>query len=96
MTLEENILHRDSSEKAILGAISVDNSQIDEVSQILKPHMFQSGNHKAIYEAMLTLREDGTDINDSTIFIYYREMKFLNIYWTKIRSRRIQSIIVIC
>lgn len=68
MTLEQNLLHRDNSEKSVLGAISVDNSILDEVSPIVKPHMFGNNQNKWVYEAMLSLRENGTEINDLTIF----------------------------
>lgn len=68
MNLQENLLHRDSSEKSVLGAITEDNSLIDEISQLVKPHMFHNGDNRAVYEAMLRLRDSGTDINSPTIF----------------------------
>lgn len=68
MTLEQDLLHRDTSEKSVLGAISVDNSIIDEISHTLKPHMFSGRQNRWVYEAMLSLRESSVEINASTIF----------------------------
>lgn len=55
------------SEKAILGAILLDNAVMKEAAELLSPEDFYGQAHKRIFAAMLGLFENTLQINTSTL-----------------------------
>src|SRR5437660_3333470 len=51
------------TEKAILGAIILDNSLIAQAVELLKPSDFYVPSHRRIFSAMIALFERGSEIN---------------------------------
>jgi replicative DNA helicase len=51
------------AEKALLGSILIKESALHDVIQKIKPDMFYASKHTQIYEAMLELFSDGTEID---------------------------------
>ena len=51
--------HNDDAEKAVLGAMLIDDSAINVVRQRLRPGDFYASFHKRIYEAILSLFSGG-------------------------------------
>ncbi len=51
------------SERAILGAIILDNGLINQAIELLKPEDFYVSSHRRVFNAMITLFERGSEIN---------------------------------
>src|SRR3954469_24691025 len=51
------------SERAILGAIILDNSLISQAIELLRPEDFYVPSHRRIFLAMIALFEHGSEIN---------------------------------
>ena len=58
--------HDYEAERAILCAILHDNAALDSLT--LEPRDFHDGQHKAIFEAMLVLRESGRGVDTITVY----------------------------
>ena len=54
-------------EEAILGAIMLEKSAFDTVSEILKPECFYVESHKTIYHAMQALQQKNEPIDLLTV-----------------------------
>ena len=61
------IPHDFDCEQAILGAVIYDNSNLDEIANILTPNSFHEESHRHIYRAMLELRDSGRPIDEIII-----------------------------
>lgn len=61
--LERPLPHSPESERAILGAILLDNSLISQAIELLRPDDFYVGSHRKIFLAMIALFERGSEIN---------------------------------
>jgi len=62
-TLERPLPSTPETEKAILGAIILDNSLIAQAVELLKPSDFYVPSHRRIFTAMIALFERGSEIN---------------------------------
>ena len=54
-------------EEAVLGAIMLEKSAFDTVSEILKPECFYVESHKIIYQAMQALQQNNSPIDLLTV-----------------------------
>jgi replicative DNA helicase len=61
--LERPLPHSFESEKAVLGAVILDNALIDQVEADLQPHDFYVRSHFHLYNAMLEMAHEGVEIN---------------------------------
>jgi replicative DNA helicase len=61
--LERPLPHSAESERAILGAIVLDNGLVNQAIELLKPEDFYVQSHRRIFEAMIALSERGAEIN---------------------------------
>src|SRR2546427_8554345 len=61
--LERPLPSTPETEKAILGAIILDNSLIAQAVELLKPSDFYVPSHRRIFTAMIALFERGSEIN---------------------------------
>lgn len=66
------------AEAAVLSAITVDNSTIDKVIDILKPEYFWSDANRLIYQAVLALLAEGKPFDIVTITTYLRSEESLS------------------
>ena len=62
-TLPQNI----EAERAILGAILLDNSALNVIAEKIQPDYFFHTHHRTIYLAMLEMCEDGFPIDLVTL-----------------------------
>ena len=51
------------TERAILGAVILDNALISQAIELVKPEDFYVPSHRRVFLAMIALFERGTDIN---------------------------------
>src|SRR4051812_49958043 len=61
--LERPLPSSPDTERAILGAIVLDNTLIAQAVELLKPHDFYVPSHRRIFVAMTALFERGSEIN---------------------------------
>jgi replicative DNA helicase len=61
--LERPLPHSAESERAILGAIILDNGLVNQAIELLKPEDFYIQAHRRVFEAMISLSERGAEIN---------------------------------
>ena len=62
-TFERSLPHSAEAERAILGAILLDNALISQAIELLKAEDFYVPSHRRIFVAMLALLERGEEIN---------------------------------
>ncbi|MGI9558105.1 MAG: replicative DNA helicase [Thermodesulfobacteriota bacterium] len=67
MITDSGVLASEDSEIAVLGAVILDNSCINEVLSILKPDDFYSKGNKTIFETMVALDKDNKPIDVLTV-----------------------------
>ena len=61
--LERPLPSSPDTERAILGAIILDNSLVAQAVELLKPHDFYVPSHRRIFVGMVALFERGAEIN---------------------------------
>src|ERR687895_386796 len=61
--LERPLPHCAEAERAILGAIVLDNSLVNQAIELLRPDDFYVRAHQFVYRAMIALSERGSEIN---------------------------------
>ncbi|HEX8180354.1 MAG TPA: replicative DNA helicase [Pyrinomonadaceae bacterium] len=61
--LERPLPHSADAERAILGAIILDNNLINQAIELLRPDDFYVRAHQLVIRAMITLSERGSEIN---------------------------------
>jgi len=62
-TFERSLPHSAEAERAILGAILLDNGLVSQAIELLKPEDFYVPSHRRIFVAMIALFERGSEIN---------------------------------
>lgn len=62
-SLERSLPNSSEAERAILGAVLLDNGMISQAAEELKPEDFYTPSHRRIFIAMLTLFQRGSEIN---------------------------------
>src|ERR1700730_740947 len=62
-SLERSLPHSAEDERAILGAIVIDNGLISQAIELLRPEDFYVPSHRRIFTAMIALFERGAEIN---------------------------------
>src|SRR5436190_2433698 len=62
-SFERSLPHSAESERAILGAVILDNSLVSQAIELLKPEDFYVPSHRRIFVAMIGLFERGAEIN---------------------------------
>jgi replicative DNA helicase len=62
-TWERQLPHSAEAERAVLGAIIIDNSLINEAIELLRVEDFYVRAHQLVFRAMLVLSESGQEIN---------------------------------
>ncbi len=60
---ERPLPHSAESERAILGAIILDNGLVNQAIELLKPEDFYLRAHTLIFRSMISLSERGGEIN---------------------------------
>src|SRR5437879_6514426 len=65
--LERPLPNSPEAERAILGAILLDNGLISQGIELLKPEDFYVPAHRRIFQAMISLFERGSEINQILI-----------------------------
>lgn len=68
----------DDVERAVLGSILLDPSQLSAVADLVGPDDFYRENHAEVYRALLALRAAGTPIDNVTLAGELEERKTLN------------------
>ncbi len=61
--LERPLPHSAEAERAILGAIILDNSLVNQAIELLRPDDFYVRAHQFVFRAMIALSERGSEIN---------------------------------
>ena len=61
--LERPLPHSADAERAILGAILLDNSLVNQAIELLRPDDFYVRAHQHVFRAMINLSERGSEIN---------------------------------
>jgi replicative DNA helicase len=61
--LERPLPHSAEAERAILGAIVLDNSFVNQAIELLRPDDFYVRAHQFVFRAMISLSERGSEIN---------------------------------
>jgi hypothetical protein len=61
--VERPLPHSAESERAILGAIIVDNNLVNQAIKLLRPDDFYQRAHQLVFRAMIALSERGSEIN---------------------------------
>jgi replicative DNA helicase len=61
--LERPLPHSAEAERAILGAIVLDNSIVNQAIELLRPDDFYTRAHQHVFRAMISLSERGSEIN---------------------------------
>jgi replicative DNA helicase len=61
--LERPLPHSAEAERAILGAIVLDNSLVNQAIELLRPDDFYVRAHQFVFRAMINLSERGSEIN---------------------------------
>lgn len=62
----------DEAEKAVLGAILIDNNSIHEVLEILRTEDFYKDNHRKIFNSMIDLEQNNNPIDVLTLYEYLK------------------------
>ncbi|HEV7397779.1 MAG TPA: replicative DNA helicase [Pyrinomonadaceae bacterium] len=62
-TFERSLPHSAEAERAILGAIVLDNGLVSQAIELLKPEDYYVPSHRRIFMAMIALFERGDEIN---------------------------------
>lgn len=60
-------LHDDSAELAVLGAVAIRNSVLDDIADVLSPEHFRRAHFRTVFAAMLALHRKGDPIDPLTI-----------------------------
>src|SRR5437773_46807 len=76
--LERSLPSSPDTERAILGAIILDNSLISQAVELLKPSDFYVPSHGRIFAAMTALFERGSEISPILIAEHLRRNNSLN------------------
>ena len=66
-TRTKNLPSNVESERAVLGAILLDNSAYDQAAQLLKPEDFYLDSHRILFRRMLALSERSQPIDLVTL-----------------------------
>jgi replicative DNA helicase len=61
--LERPLPHNAEAERAVLGAILLDNGHINQAIELLRPDDFYIQAHRRVFQAMIALNERGSEIN---------------------------------
>jgi len=61
--IERPLPHSAESERAILGAIILDNNLVNQATKLLRPDDFYQRAHQLVFRAMIALSERGSEIN---------------------------------
>src|ERR1044072_8801952 len=61
--LERPLPHSAEAERAILGAIVLDNQLVNQAIELLRPEDFYVRAHQFVFRAMIALSERGSEIN---------------------------------
>jgi replicative DNA helicase len=61
--LERPLPHSAEAERAILGAVILDNSVVNQAIELLRPEDFYTRAHQFVFRAMIALSERGSEIN---------------------------------
>src|SRR5918998_3755864 len=61
--LERPLPHSADAERAILGAIILDNALVNQAIELLRPDDFYVRAHQFVFRAMIGLSERGSEIN---------------------------------
>ncbi|HYX43077.1 MAG TPA: DnaB-like helicase N-terminal domain-containing protein, partial [Pyrinomonadaceae bacterium] len=61
--LERPLPHSADAERAILGAVILDNNLVNQAIELMRPDDFYNRAHQLIFRAMLSLSERGSEIN---------------------------------
>src|SRR5687768_13205753 len=61
--LERPLPHSADAERAILGAVVLDNSLVNQAIELLRPEDFYVRAHQFVFRAMISLSERGSEIN---------------------------------
>jgi replicative DNA helicase len=67
VTVEKSLPHSDEAERAVLGAILIDNGLFDQASEILVTEDFYLEGHRKIFSTMLGLSSDSRAIDSLTL-----------------------------
>ena len=81
-------------EEAVLGAILVDSSCIDDVAEILTPQMFYKDAHQKIFEAALTLYKKNKYTDVFSVTNHLRDSMELEVCGGPVYITRLTSLIV--
>tara|TARA_B100000963_G_scaffold101349_1_gene87648 strand:- start:10171 stop:11598 length:1428 start_codon:yes stop_codon:yes gene_type:complete len=66
------------AEQALLGSILVNNDIIDEISNVVNPHIFYDPSHVKIYEVIESLNNKGMIANPITLKNFFEKENILN------------------
>ncbi|PYS88014.1 MAG: hypothetical protein DMF64_21675, partial [Acidobacteria bacterium] len=61
--LERPLPHSADAERAILGAVILDNNLVNQAIELLRPDDFYGRAHQLVFRAMIALSERGSEIN---------------------------------
>jgi len=61
--LERPLPHSADAERAILGAVILDNNLVNQAIELMRPDDFYNRAHQLIFRAMIGLSERGSEIN---------------------------------
>ena len=67
VNVEKSLPHSDEAERAVLGAVLLDNALFDQASGILKTEDFYQEGHRKIFSHMLILSSDSRAIDSLTL-----------------------------
>ena len=70
--LSRPLPQNDEAEKAVLGAILIDNNSIHEVLEILRTEDFYKDNHRKIFNSMIDLEHNNNPIDVLTLYEYLK------------------------
>ena len=62
----------DEAEKAVLGAVLIDNSSIHDVLEILLPDDFYKDAHRKIFQSMIDLEQKSEPIDVLTLYEFLK------------------------
>ena len=67
MTLEKTLPHSAEAERAVLGAILLDNDTLDQAAEMLKADDFYVEGHRTVFSTMLALSTSSKAIDSLTL-----------------------------
>ncbi|MEE8160121.1 MAG: replicative DNA helicase [Acidobacteriota bacterium] len=67
VSVEKSLPHSDEAERAVLGAVLLDNTLFDQASEILTTEDFYLDGHRKIFSRMLVLSSDSRAIDSLTL-----------------------------